>query len=36
MLTLEEVLERALAEGRPTQDIAIEIARARIATAKKN
>ncbi len=36
MLTLEEVLERALAVGRPTQDIAIEIARARIATAKKN
>jgi leucine dehydrogenase len=33
MLTLEEVLDRSLAEGRPTQDIAIEIARARIAAA---
>ena len=35
MVTLEEVLDRSLSEGRPTQDIAIEIARARIAAAKK-
>lgn len=35
MLTLEEVLDRALSENRPTQDVAIEIARARIAAAKK-
>jgi leucine dehydrogenase len=35
MVTLEEVLDRSIAEGRPTQDIAIEIARARIAAAKK-
>ena len=35
MLTLEEVLDRSLAEGRPTQDIAIEIARARIAGGRK-
>ncbi len=33
METLEEVLDRSLAEGRPTHDIAIEIARARIAAA---
>ena len=35
MLTLEEVLDRSIAEGRPTQDIAIEIARARIAQGRK-
>jgi leucine dehydrogenase len=35
MVTLEEVLDRSLAEGLPTQDIAIETARARIAAAKK-
>ena len=33
MLTLEEVLDRAITERRPTQDVAIEIARARIAAA---
>jgi leucine dehydrogenase len=31
--TLAEILDRSLAEGRPTQDIAIEIAQARIAAA---
>jgi leucine dehydrogenase len=35
MLTLEEVLDRSLSERRPTQDLAIEIARARIAVANK-
>jgi leucine dehydrogenase len=35
METLEEVLERSVAEGRPTQDIAIEVAKARIADAKR-
>ncbi len=34
IVTLEEVLDRAAVEHRPTQDIAIEIARARIAAAK--
>ena len=36
MLTLEEVLDQSLAEDRPTQDVAIEIARARIAAAKRD
>ena len=31
MVTLEEVLDRAEAEHRPTQDVAVELARARIA-----
>ncbi len=35
MVTLEEVLDRSLSERRPTQDVAIETARARIAAAKK-
>jgi leucine dehydrogenase len=35
MVTLEEVLDRAVFEHRPTQEIAIEIARARIASAKR-
>jgi leucine dehydrogenase len=34
MQTLEEVLERSALERRPTQDIAIEVAQARIAAAK--
>ncbi len=34
MTTLEDVLDRSVAEGRPTQDIAAEIARARIAEAR--
>ncbi len=34
METLDEILERSIGERRPTQDIALEIAQARIATAK--
>ena len=34
MTTLEDVLERAISEGRPTQDVAIEVAKARIAEGK--
>ncbi|MDP3855877.1 Glu/Leu/Phe/Val dehydrogenase dimerization domain-containing protein [Phenylobacterium sp.] len=34
MLTLEEVLDRALAEGRPTHEVANEMAKARIAQAE--
>jgi len=35
MVTLEEVLNQSASEGRATQDIAIEIAKARIAEAKR-